>query len=110
MLPGERSSRREIRADTSTHHASRLHAVTMGTAVAPSSVRVGRMGGNMDAIVPTAFFPSLTLLAAAAGTIVVAVGALLLQKAARTHLHEQRCDRLRKHVARAEAQWHEAAM
>jgi hypothetical protein len=68
------------------------------------------MGGNMDAIVPTAFFPSLTLLAAAAGTIVVAVGALLLQKAARTHLHEQRCDRLRKHVARAEAQWREAAM
>jgi hypothetical protein len=68
------------------------------------------MGGNVDIIVPTALFPSLTLLAAAAGTIVVAVGALLLQKAARAHLHEQRCDRLRKDVARAEAQWREAAM
>jgi hypothetical protein len=42
--------------------------------------------------------------------VIVAIGALLLQKAARVHLQEQRCSELRKHVGRVEAQWHEATM
>jgi hypothetical protein len=64
----------------------------------------------MDAILTTDLLPSAVLLAIAAGAIVIVVGALLLQKAARIHMHEQRCDQLRKRVARAEAHWHEAAM
>jgi hypothetical protein len=64
----------------------------------------------MNAIVTTDFLPSALLLTVGAGAVIVAIGALLLQKAARVHLQEQRCSELRKHVGRVEAQWHEATM
>jgi len=53
--------------------------------------------------------PSATVVASACGLLVVTVGALLLQRAARAHLHSQRCDELQKRVSRVEARWHEAA-
>jgi hypothetical protein len=58
----------------------------------------------------TSFLPSAPLFLVAGGVMALAIGALLLQKAARIHLREQREDRLRTHVARAEARWHEATM
>jgi hypothetical protein len=61
-------------------------------------------------IVTTDFLPSALLLAVGAGAVVVAIGAMLLQRAARVHMQEQRCDDLHKHVGRVEARWHEAAM
>ena len=54
-------------------------------------------------------WPSAPLLAGAGGLLVLVVGALLLQKAARAHLHEQRCEDLRSRVSRVEERWHEAA-
>jgi small neutral amino acid transporter SnatA (MarC family) len=56
------------------------------------------------------FLPSAPLFAIAGGLIVLVIGALLLQRAARAHWREQRRDRLRTHVGRVEAQWNEAAM
>jgi hypothetical protein len=64
----------------------------------------------MDAFATIGLLPSTMMLAVAGGTVVVAVLGLLLQKAARTHLQEQRCEQLRERVTRGEAQWHEAAM
>ena len=45
-----------------------------------------------------------------AWAVLVVVVALLLQKATRSHLQEQRCTQLRKRVTRVEAQWREATM
>ena len=82
-----------------------------GTRVAPSAgVRSPALEADMDAIVRTDLLPSALHLAIAAGTIVIAVGALLLQKAARILKQEQRCNQLRKRVARVDARWHEATM
>jgi hypothetical protein len=64
----------------------------------------------MDAIVRTDVLPSAVMVLAVGGAIVLAIGVVLLQKAARIHRQEQRCDQLRKRVAQVEAQWREAAM
>ena len=63
-----------------------------------------------EEILTTSFIPSAPLFLVAGGVLVLVIGALLLQKAARVHMREQRKDRLRTHVGRVEAQWHEAAM
>ena len=54
--------------------------------------------------------PSVTVIAAAGGTLVAVIGALLLQRAARAAMYQQRCDDLRRRVSRGEAKWREAAM
>ena len=59
---------------------------------------------------PVSFLPSAPLFAIAGGVLVLTIVAVLLQRAARVHLREGRIDRLRAHVGRAEARWHEAAM
>lgn len=65
----------------------------------------------MDAFEAAGYLHSAMVIGVAgAGTIVAVVVALLLQKAARTHLQEQRADQLRKRVTHVEAQWREAAM
>ena len=63
-----------------------------------------------EEILTTSFMPSLPLFIGAAGVIVLVIGALLLQRAARAHMREQRASRLRTHVGRVESRWHEAAM
>ena len=63
-----------------------------------------------EEILTTSFIPSAPLFMVAGGVVVLVIGALLLQKAARVHMREQRKDRLQTHVGRVEARWHEAAM
>lgn len=53
--------------------------------------------------------PSMTMMATACGSLVLIVGAVLLQRAARATMYEQRCDELRSRVSRGEAKWREAA-
>ena len=53
--------------------------------------------------------PSVHVIAAACGSLVLVVGALLLQRAARASMHEHRRDNLRRRVSRVEARWREAA-
>jgi hypothetical protein len=62
-----------------------------------------------DEILTTSFLPSVPLFLMAGGVMVLVIGALLLQKATRVHMREQRQDRLRTQVGRVEARWHEAA-
>ena len=62
-----------------------------------------------EEILTTHFIPSAPLFMVAGGVVVLVIG-LLLQRAARVHMREQRKDRLQTHVGRVEAQWHEAAM
>jgi len=79
----------------------------------PFSVTCGPPHGEEemgDDILTTHFIPSAPLLMVAGGVIVLVIGALLLQKAARVHMREQRADRLRTQVGRVEARWNEAAM
>ena len=63
-----------------------------------------------EEILTTSLLPSAPLFLVAGGVMVLVIGALLLQKAARVHMREQRKDRLQTQVGRVEAQWHEAAM
>jgi hypothetical protein len=58
---------------------------------------------------PVCFLPTTTLFAIAGGVLVLAIVAVLLQRAALVHWREGRIDRLRAHVGRAEARWYEAA-
>jgi hypothetical protein len=58
----------------------------------------------------TSFLPSPAILAVSGATVILVIGAVLLQRAARTHMHQQRCDELRQRVSRVDARWHEAAM
>ena len=63
-----------------------------------------------EILTTTSFLPSAPLFLVAGGVMVLAIGALLLQKAARVHMREQRKDRLQTQVGRVEARWREAAM
>ena len=63
-----------------------------------------------EEILATRLMPSAPLFIVAGGVMFLVIGALLLQRAARVHMREQRASRLRTHVGRVESQWHEAAM
>ena len=63
-----------------------------------------------EEILATRFMPSAPLFIVAGGVIVLVIGALLLQRATRIHMREQRASCLRTHVGRVESRWHEAAM
>jgi hypothetical protein len=63
-----------------------------------------------EEILTTSFMPPAPLVIGAGVVIVLVIGVLLLQRAARVHMREQRADRLRTHVGRVESRWHGAAM
>ena len=54
--------------------------------------------------------PSTGRVLIGAGAVLAIIGVVVVQIAARVWLQHNRAERLREHVARVEARWHEAAM
>ena len=64
----------------------------------------------MGELLTASLLPSAPIFVVAGGVLVLVIGGVLLQKAARMTMSENRSEHLRTHVGRVEARWHEAAM
>ena len=63
----------------------------------------------MGELLAAGLLPSAPIFAVAGGVVVLVIVGVLLQKAARMTMRENRCKQLRTHVGRVEAQWREEA-